>query len=397
MSYLPVQPYWGSGSGSGGGDPRISERIVPSGMIFRYPDGTPHRIKRSSDFPFGDRLTIRGEDMEPIAADRKAIGANSLRLFCQYDAAGIGKPFGRSLTAAMYTPQLILDTARWLQARNLRVEFTILADCDQLGMNHAAQVQRVGAVLEVVSAEPNVVVELGNEPGKNGCDVDLIAKDLGLTDPAKRKVPICTGNYDWTNNATIILDFFNNHLERKQTWPGEAGKEGHFLYGGWDASANGPAWKGCKPAPVVSDEPIGCTDDPGTPNYGRRDNRPDAFEDGGAGWGVGCAGADFHSDRGVQSVLFGDVSRECGRRMFAAIDFFPADAPTGTYTHDGLSDHPLASTAGKTSDEVVAYLHGTRAYAVAALPTASYAPVAVNGWRIAAEYGSRRNILWLER
>jgi hypothetical protein len=392
LTFPAVRSY---GIGGGGGDPRVSERLHADGMVFRYPNGDAWRWKMVSAFRALQRWD-RGEDLDPFVTWVKSVGANGLRVFCQYNS-GIGG--ADPLTPEAVSSSRIWQFAQWLRERDLRVEFTVLADCAQLGQNHEAQKQRVRDVVSALVNSPWAFVEIANEPFKNGADVAAIARELGYD--RGRAVLMATGDYS-CDPGMLVLDYIGDHAERKASWPGEAGKTGHFVYDGWDPDANSPhGWRGSK-CPVIADEPIGCVELPvdQVPDFGRRDNRPEAFEDGFAGFAVGMAGGCFHSDAGVQTVMPGPVTTECARRAFAAMDFFPADAPTGRYVHDGFPAHPLASIAGfppdRNADEVAGRVFGDRAYAVAAHPGPHYRPEPKAGWRI-VKATARGNAVVLER
>jgi hypothetical protein len=384
----------GGASSGGGGDPRVTERLRADKMVLRYPDGAIHRVKRV----FGSRLAqrwMRGEDMDPFIDSQLEDGANSFRVFCQFHLGiALNNP------ADIFRPQDSTQAQwqaffRYMARKGARVEPTILADCAQLGMNHAAQLARIRSIVEVCQDEPNASPEFANEFKKNSDDPGQLARELGYDNPANRRCLMVTGDYDWTNNSMVILDVFNYHADRIVSWPSEAAKEGHNLNEGWDPSADTPAgWKGCH-CPVVEDESLGFMEGPPAFN-GRRESRPDYVEDGFAGYAVGMAGATCFSDAHHAANVPGDGVRALTRIAFAAMDDVPLDMPTGVYVHDGLANHPLRSTAGRTSGEVAGRILGNRAYIVAAEPRAGYIAEPINGWRI-VRINARGNRMELAR
>jgi hypothetical protein len=343
--------------------------------VFRTPDGSAWRWRFVTAFRLAQRWAA-GENVEPFLRWTQDVGANGVRVLLQF-AGGpntIGLD-GRALRPDALSPSQVAAFATLLEAHGLYVELTVLADCDQLGLGHAAQRARVDAVVRAVTGHPNVFMELANEPFKNGADVERLAHELGYD--RSRPVLMATGSYDLIGNPhTLVLDYLTNHSERKPDWPGEAGKTGHFIGDGWDADEHNAGWHGFK-GPAIEDEPIGAQEAP-NPNLGRRDNRVEAFEDGGAGFGLGSGGATFHCDDCVQTVVPGPVQTACARAFFSGMSAFPPDSPTGRYAHDGFRDHPLASIAGLPADqnavEVAARVFGDRAYAVAAQPGPRYVP-----------------------
>jgi hypothetical protein len=272
-------------------------------------------------------------------------------------------------------------------------------------MDFNAQVRRLRDVHDAVADLPvSPFVECYNEPGQNsGVDFRAVIKATGFVD--RRRVLMATGDSDCFNTTDlggppdfIVLDYITTHSGRKPDWAAEAGKFGHFLFEGWDADKNNKGWRGAH-VPPLDDEPIGCQEGP-NPDFGRRDNRSDAFEDAGAGYGVGGGGATFHSESGIQAVVPGPVQTACATSFFGAMDFFPADVPTGRYVHDGFQNHPLESISAtpQWAGEVAGRVLGDRAYTVAAVISQDYRATPKAGWHISQTYDNGRgNILALVR
>lgn len=381
--------------------PPIVPLHVDGSAVFRAPDGSAWRWKFVTAFRAAQRWAA-GEDLEPFVQWTRDVGANGWRVILQFNGGpntiGID---GRALRPADLPADKVAAFADWCAARGLYVELTVLADSDALGMGSAAQRSRVKGVVEAVAGKPNVLVEISNEPfaGKGNSDNPAdIARALGYD--RSRPVLMATGDYDIiANPQLLVLDYLTDHPGRKPDWPGEAGKVGHFVFDGWDPDAQSPGgWRGFH-GPLIEDEPIGAQEAP-NPNLGRRDNRVEAFEDGGGGFGMGNAGATFHCDDCLQTVVPGPVQTACAKAFFAAMDFFAGDAPTGKYAHDGFPNQPLASIAGKPADqgavEVAARVFTDRAYVVAAQPGSNYKPVPQGGWRI-VRTNARGNVLELAR
>jgi hypothetical protein len=368
--------------------------------IFRQADGSPWRWKLSSMF-YALRRWNQGEDLSALVAWTHQVGSNGWRVFCQYNFSDPSNP----LRPGDISAEHIAGFVDWAATQQLYIELTVLTDTQSGAFNMTLdqEIARVRDVLQAVAGKPNVFVEIKNEPFKNGGRIVEIVDALGLRQKANRPVLMATGDYDIVGNEAgfFALDYMGDHAERKDSWPTEAGKLGHFVYDGWGPDANSPGWRGFRgqDVSVVEDEPIGAAE---ASVPGRRDANPDNWEDSGGGFGIGTAGATFHSDYGslvslnTPSSTPGPVQTAAATTFFAAMDFFPADAFTCSYTHDGLSDHPLRS-GNSNAGETAARLCGTRAYAVAAQPNSSWTADPVNGWRLTAQSGHRNNLMRLER
>ena len=142
--------------------------------------------------------------------------------------------------------------------------------------------------------------------------------------------------------------------------------------------------------PIAQDEPIRFGED----GSNGQETSGDNAEDGAGGFAVSAAWSTFHCNDGIATQVPGPLQQANAKRWVDALDFFPEDAPTGNYAHDGTAAHPLADT--HDAGEVVSRILGNRAYAVAAQPTAAWRPVPRDGWRI-VNNNARGNLMWLKR
>jgi hypothetical protein len=221
-----------------------------------------------------------------------------------------------------------------------------------------------------------------------------MARACGYDNPANRPVLMATGSSSVLEDGDLlVLDYMTEHLQRKPDWPVEASKTGHFLYEGWGADDHNAGWRGAF-CPIVSDEPIGAAE---VQRRWSRDDRVEAFEDGGGGFGVGCAGATFHSDGGGQAIVPGPVQTACARGYFGAMNFFPADVPTGRYTHGGFGNHPLEEIPIGDAGEDAGRTFEGLAYIVVAQPTDRWHPQPKPGWTISETFTNGRNNLMVLR
>lgn len=363
-------------------------KLHASGMIFRSADGKPWRWKMATMFRAAQRWD-RGEDLSGLVNWTRLVGGNGWRVFCQTSTRFGPDPISLS-------PARLQEFARWAAQEGLWLELTVLCDCEQLGMGFDQQKSRLRAVVDAVAGEPNIFVEMYNEPGQNSNGVyqDDMARACGYDQPSNRPVLMATGSSSVLEDADLlVLDYMTEHLARKEDWPVEAGKTGHFLYEGWGADEFNGGWRGAF-VPIVSDEPIGFAE---VRREWSRDDRPQAAFDGGAGFGVGCAGATFHSDSGAQAQVPGPNQTECARQYFGAMNLLPADVPTGKYCHGGFSNHPLQEIPNGDAGEDAGRTFEHEAYVVVAMPTERWDPQARNGWSITDRAGLQGNVLRLIR
>jgi hypothetical protein len=369
----------------------VTQRIHVDGPIFRTDDGQPWRWCGASAFVLPMRW-CQGEDITPVLAELRALGVNTLRCFLQHKF--------------MLWPDIVpwvtpLDRVRpfvdVLAAQGFRVELTILADCEDdtgdgytgFNQSHEWQVSRIRDVLAAVATAPNVMVEIGNEPPNNGCDVARIAQDLDLFDAANRPVPMALGLYPETGHEANFptLDFIVDHPPRKPTWATEAGKVGYYVYQQCGVPWIADEW--AKFAPESNPDGEGTEFDPV--------ESPRRAEEAAAGCALSGAGFTFHSVSGIHAQLLSPLERTCAARASAAMDLIPADAAIGDYTHDGLANCPLESIGDVSIvGEVAGRVMGSRAIVVAAMPSPAWDPVARDGWRITERHGELGQIVFLE-
>jgi hypothetical protein len=376
-------------------EPVVLERLRHDGMIRRTASGHAWRYRGLTAFRAAERHA-RGEDLTPFFAWARARGVNTLRIFCQWSFFA---PDWRVLSLGQ-----LRAFGEFAGAHGFYIAYTVLTDCQRIGPpDLGGQTDRIAGVIEAVADLDNTAhVEFANEPFKNTNGVAMwdVAKLLGYDDPLARPCLLALGDY-WSEDLPVgpsgytllhALDSMLYHQPRKPDWPNESAKDGRFYYEGWEKTGTGPGYHGCGPdAHVISDEPQGCGDP------ARRDNDPAHYEDAAGGYAIGCAGGTFHCDSGIDASVPDDVETACATAFFGAMDFFDGEAPTGTYTHDGLADYPLLSTAGVTAGEGVARLRGGHADVVVAYPSSAWVPTPVGGWHILERAGRAGQLLKLAR
>jgi hypothetical protein len=384
----------------------IPEALYVDGRIFRKKsNNAAWRYKLVSAF-YNLQRWDRGEDLSAWVKWTHAVGGNGWRVFCQFKFANGTDP----LKPGQISAARIAEFVKWAMTQGMYIELTVLTDTQGDGFNMTLdeEVARVKAVLAAVAGLP-CFVEIKNEPFKNGERVKEICDVLGLRSKSNRPVLMATGDYNIVGNESgfFALDYIGDHPERKVDWSAEAGKTGHFVYDGWAKDDNSPGFVGFRSqnVAVLSGEPVGAAE---IDQPGRRDANPNHWEEAGGGFGMGGSGGCGHTDAGsignsaghaphgaAPLEVPGPVQTTCITAFFKGMDFFPVDAFSGDYAHDGFGNHPVQSSGAY--GECTSRVFGNRAYAVAAMPTDKWVPVPVNGWRIVKQAGWRNELVELAR
>lgn len=357
--------------------------IHVAGLIFQNAALAPWKWAGSSEFKLyylylnaGGSAGGGAAAIAPILAQRAGLGFTNLRVFSMlwnivhFDPAAF----------PAYLSDLPIFAAQ-CAAAGFQIELTILADC-QLVPNMATTAQQGAHVTRVtgaLSGSPNILLDLGNEWPGNGWTPGLLPRPLG---------PVCSAGSNNGGGAPPrpAWDWCTYHTPRDTEWPRKAKDllELRDGFAGWTPLLR----------PVVADEPIGAAE---VAIPGSRSDVPDDFFWFAATAMMMGAGATFHSDNGIQSVLFQPVQLACATAFMAGISTVPVAAQTWTYTRGGLADFPL------THDDTW-YLRGYCKYdahnAVVILirPTGLWpGPVVVAPWVLVSATGPGGTYITLSR
>ncbi len=363
-------------------------------------------MKSATMFTLAQRFE-RGEDIEPQIRWALDVGANCLDVFAQFCFMNWPEPKRDPFIA---TPETILALSRYLASRGIRVNWRMLADCQEFGddngapipalnMPHDQQVARVRDVIDVLRHEPNVTLCIANEPPFNGVDIWRVIDDLGLRDKRNRPMLMDSGEYHETVTSFTfpVLDIYGDHPKRKPEYPAEAAKTGHFMREGWSPDHDSPSgFLGFK---HYADPNIAFyTAEPQKYGETAHDGGDSAdpsvtnAEQAGGGWGVSASGACFHSVDGIRSRVPGPNQTACAKAFFAAMDFSPVDAYAGEYSHDGYDSWPLERTTAAMEVAGRIMPDGT-VYGVCALPEPAWNPQAKPGKTILDRKGDGGTLL----
>lgn len=356
--------------------PPVTAPLSVDRTIFRV-HGQPWRWQYLSMFT-ALRRWCAGEDLSPLIAQTHALGYTGWRVFCQHYY--MDWPAIRPFVAPISQIRPFVDT---LAAHGLRVELTVLCDCQPEALHQSVdeQASRLSAMAEAVSGAPSVSLEWANEPGDNGVDLGALLRAVAPT--IRRACLQGSGWYPVTGSepTDLVLDITTDHPPRKDTSETEAAKIGEYVY-----RQTGKPW--------IGDEwlKFGTADSDG-PAVSDPQRAAELF----AGMALGGAGGTFHAISGIHSEPFNATEIACARAAADAFAAFPAEAPLGTYWHDGIPGPLVAVNDPTVVGEVAGRLCGDTAYAVAARASAQYRPQPAPGWRLVARSGAKGERLVLER
>ncbi len=318
------------------------------GLAFKREDGSTFPWRGCSDFSLFHRFIV-GEDIQPILDERRGLGANILRVFAHYNAAGIGTANGLgALDRDMYGAEDVSAFFDLLEANGLRCEWVLFADDGTLTLSQGQAV--VDQYSTVLSRQ---LVELCNEP--DALPLSSSPKNIGF-DLSKLKIPAAwvwaTGYYTLTRGQRTLWrgTHVTNHGPRRPEWPRNPRANAEMRDGfSWeltpDEIAAHPDWalefEGTD-CPVVDDEPTGADE---VPSGDSRSSTASDFAYFGACAQQMSAGASFHSTDGVASRLFRPVTLTCAEHFFAAIRYIPIDCQFAPYIRGGAANHNVGNLA----------------------------------------------------
>lgn len=347
-------------------------RITRDGKVFRDASGQPWTWRFATEFLLLNDI-LDGKDVAPVLDELTLLGANGVRVIGMATNIPRIERGQRAFEPRNYGDQYFagLSTlATMLRDRGLYLEFTALADAQEVMPDPATQRVFVLRVAEVLSTFDNTFLEHCNEPFKNGCGAEL---GMGR---APGRVLQSSGNYDireaadrWVLDA--VFDYVTAHPPRDDEWPRKA-HDSQDIRDGFENL--GKSFAGAQ-VPVVLDEPIGAAD---AAIPGRRASDPDLFRQFGAACALFGAGCTFHSNAGVATHLLGDAQHRAAKGFYDGISAVASAAQGWRYNRGGLTGMPIAH-----SDDLAlrtfAKLDGNVAYVV----VIGHKP----GWRLVEENG----------
>lgn len=269
------------------GSPAVAFGV--SGQRF-VENGAPVMWRGCSEF----RLPARakdGEDILPVLRDRLDVGFNVLRSLAM-KANNVGWTLDPRDGDYWDAVKRYFDA---VGGAGLKLEWTVFADTKLMMPDEGEQVAFWGATVEAVRQYPFVVLELMNEYGHS----------TQCVDPSRFARPsgVLASHGSGLSDADVVQplwDFATYHA-RRASHPGDARGATNYSPYAYQESLN-------KPCPYVPDE----GDKP--ESYG--------FEPSFA-WLMGrhasCgAGGTFHSNDGIQSVVFSPQTRACAAKFVEA-------------------------------------------------------------------------------
>jgi hypothetical protein len=337
--------------------------LVVDGKHFRYSDGGLWTQIGCSDFRLLERK-VRGEDIEPILAERAAIGFNSLRIFLMCGNMFNLYPHEHDNYWQAFDDLVDID----LPAHGLRCELTVLVDATRVMPALSTQQNFFRDVCGAVAGLPHVFIELVNE---NDQPINTIQAQH-FTQPGGPLISShgSKGVVDAAHEAVCVDPLWTYgtlHPARPADWPRLGGHN----------TMEDVAEKFGKP---------GTDNESCRPDQGRGPVASDWFDAAG-NIALLCAGGTFHSECGKDSRLFDPTERSCAEAWTAGARAVPLDYQRGQYIAGHLTGYPLNWTEGDSS-RAHGRLGGDRACCSLPQMRDGYTPTARDGWTIVRQQGS---------
>lgn len=240
---------------------------------------------------------LEGEDIRPILRQRREAGANLVRVLMQMHY--ITRFYPRE-SPAFY--DRLLEFNHIIYTEGMRWECTVFADENEVksGRGHWDR------ITQALAGAPNVFVELVNEWPKNGIDPNAFSKPAGL---------LASQGSALSDSAPPLPGWDYHTWHGRRDWPKVifSSEDAWYVGDGYDAGGSHPY----SAKPVTHDEPMGfsAVDQPG-----RRSNSIELARQIGATCSTFCDGGTFHSDEGINSVLWGPEVDAMARKFFDALD-----------------------------------------------------------------------------
>jgi len=365
----------------------LAECRAALGLVDPIPPPGPVPMLRVADTRFYDALTgstwkwrgasafrlfelfLKGENIGPFCRWALTSQINILRVFGAYNG-GIGR-----LIPTEY-PTYGAQLPRFLDVVNgygLSVEFTIFADMQTPALAAINQASNYQTVINILRGRAGVVVEICNEPFKNGVVPESLYQPLPDLMQA-------LGSYDFIDGQIKHADYVTMHTDRGPEWPRKAKDMLEVSRLGWDGFT-------ALRHPCIGDEPLGIgPEQPGSRSMVAADHA--------AYHGVAAlfsSGSTIHSTFGVQTRLPTAEEQRCLAAATATMQAVPPECATWKYTAGHLGDCPLENQGLR----VYGMIDAGRAVCVLVRPTGP--PVARDGWRIVSQRGYQGLVVELAR
>ncbi len=298
-----ILPAWGRlmrPPENGGGDlPTITliaglESLQISGEVFVTATGKPWRWKGSTDFYLAARYDA-GEDITPILEQRRAAGANLVRVLGMIDWPW--QPFWGPIPSRPNYWASVDGFCTLLASYGLYCEWVVFAGTKQLMPDQAAQFAHWAQTIAAVAHHPHVLIELLNEAGHTSQSIDPAAF---ARPPAGTLASHGSGLTD-AHYVEPVWDYATYHAPRKG--PGDARSFTGYDHYEWEAVPYSIGY------PVIPEEMMKPQDYGFHVDFARR---------AGAHCGLN-AGGTFHHQPGIDAVLWPPEVDACARAFYGAI------------------------------------------------------------------------------
>lgn len=379
-------------------------RLTIAGTTFRDKDGAIWKWHGVTAFTaLQDWLAGNTAKLEAYATWTRQLGASVWRVFGMWTVTNF-EPLGQGYYAGLS------QLADWLRQRGMYLQFVVF--CDQVQgsrvlMTKPQRDQHVTDCTIALAGHDNVLIELENEPWKNGDN----ARDYGQLATLLSTRGAFQDGKSYTQ-AGSLLQWTTEHTPRDSAFPqsgieckswtrkGKNLLETARLGLGAIASPSG--------VPAISGEPIGIFEES---QPGRRTNDPKAIADYFATVELYGAGGNLHGDMAnlMTCTPPGPQAQACANavRDVWTAGIAPDVASTGQYTRGGFDSFPMVhhdryNDAGQEIDPSGALrsfgmIQGRQATCVIVQAGKDWTPKGVNGWTITHLGGPQRQIVWLTR
>lgn len=344
--------------------------IPPSAISKVRVDNLLFKDEQNNIFPyrgFSSFLLLKkfldGENIVPYCKAWSALGYNVARVFSQVDWTGSPGPGFVPSSYPNYNAQLI-NFLNLLSQNGLYCELVV----HTFDYNLQEMANHVLRLSNIITNHKNVFLEIANEPPVNNIDIVGL---LNLLNMSSVNYPYATGQYFPT--ATPAGTYVTTHTPRDNEWPRKAKYLIEYHQGGAPESPSDPQFL----MPIVADEPMGGAD---FISLGRRSNVPSDFYSYGALAQLMGAGATFHHESGLNSIMPDGIELDCAKAFITGMRLVDTKYQTGSYTRVGLSDSPIKSD---NSLRTYGMILGNLACMVRVRPTIPY-EVDPN-WRVTSE------------
>lgn len=362
--------------------PGVISKVHVDNLLFKDESNNIWPYRGFSSFLLFKKF-LDGENIVPYCKAWVALGYNLTRVFSQVNWTGSPGPGFIPSSYPNYNVQLV-NFLNLLNQNGLYCELvahTFAYDKQQMA-DHVVRLHNI------IKNHKNVFLELANEPPVNGIDINDL---LGRLDTSQFNYPWATGQYFPT--AAPAGTYVTTHTPRDAEWPRKAKYLIEYHQGGAPEDPSDPQFL----MPIVADEPIGGAD---FDQPGRRSNVPNDFYAYGALAQLMGAGATYHHESGLNSIMPDGVELDCAISFITGMRLVDVKYQQGDYCRAKDPNNPDDGGANSCPIKEDASLRtygmklGNIATCIRIRPTTPY--VVDQNWKVTSE-DSRKIVIIFEK